>query len=208
MIELVGPSSSLDSGSLSQFAVWADEECPESHTLVGSLDTYMAAYADAHDRMTTAQNSWEMETGLPTPVGIQVSIPTSSIASMKSTIELVTSMNGASVNYNEYSTTSEQCLVAGFSAGSIHVSYVENNAVDGTTSLSVKDWETDIAATHAQYLDIDDTMESWNRYLDSHIGLLMLNIKFLSLIRLSNICDVRYVCGRRRNVRFLLRLYL
>jgi hypothetical protein len=176
MLEIVGPSSTLDSDSLSEFTAWSDYECAQSHVLQNSLDSYLQTYEQQAENLTDEVSSWQTSTGLPTPMGIQVSIPTKSVMNMQNTIDLVTSMNAATVVYNEYETTTStgeasECLVAGFNVGSIYVNYVENHAVDGATDLQVGDWEDDIEECHAEYVNIGSTTTSWDRYLDSHIGM-------------------------------------
>lgn len=171
MVELVGPSSSLSDADLAEFSEWEDLSCSASHTLPHSLEYYNSAYNAIVK--TDKQVQWEAETGLYTPCGIMVSIPASSLDAVANTISLSSEVMQLSVETASYTADDgSTCQMSTFSVDDFTVHYVQNDSLmqSDISTLTVADWEADIALEHSQFISTASTTSSWDRYLDTHIG--------------------------------------
>ena len=171
MVELVGPSSTLSDKVLATFEEWEALSCPSSHSLSHSLEWYQSAY-DAIEK-TSSQQAWEASSGLSTPRGIMVSMPTSSLDSVANTISLTSGLTSTTVTETSHTLSDGSvCLRSSMSIDDFVVQYIQNDALlaDDASPLSVADWEADISTAHSLYVSTAATTSSWDRYLDTHIG--------------------------------------
>ena len=174
MVELVGPSSTLSDKALSTFEEWEGSSCPSSHELTHSLEWYQSAY-DAIEK-TAVQQAWEASSGLSTPRGIMVSMPTSTLDVVSNTISLSATITQTTVTESSHThADGSVCLRASMDVDDFVVQYVQNDALlaEDASPLSLADWESDIETAHAQFISTAATTSSWDRYLDTHIGWLV-----------------------------------
>ena len=169
--EIVAPSSSFSRTELEDFSEWDSDSCLESHALSYSLDYYQEQYDTVS--LDDTQSTWTESTGLYVPMGIAITNPTSSLDYLSDTISMITSITGV----NTTTTTSSTCAVlsADFSTSSHFepiVRYVVNSAANQGTDYTVGDWETAITQTHSDLLNMTAEYSSWDRYLDTHIGII------------------------------------
>jgi hypothetical protein len=107
------------------------------------------------------------------PMGVGVLIPTKSLSGVKDTTKIVVSITDAESVTTEY----DKCTVLNLDLSSDshfepNVRYVQmtDNAFDGTYSIG--DWEDEIMESHTEILNMSATYSKWNRYLDTHLGVL------------------------------------
>jgi len=171
---MVGPSSSLSSTILASFTEWSADECPYSHELPKPLSTHLAIYDNLV--FTESNALWTASSGMSVPMVVTISVPTSSSNYIEPTIAVYKNILQFAVSYSGDTTTCEQYEVDVSVTGvddytadnTPRIRYVVNHlAEQGTHTLL--DWETDVATTHTSYLSADGS--TWDRYLDSHIGL-------------------------------------
>jgi hypothetical protein len=173
--EIVGPSSSLGSEELNYFSEWQDEECPTSHTLVSSLEYYYGLYMTAAS--SQAQKKWTELTGLYVPMGVGIMMPTSSFDTIDDTLTIISSISDARITYSKSSPSTEGCSYVDIALTSDthfepNVRYVVNSRTNQGSDYSVGDWERYIQETHRDLIDDSATYLGWDRYMDTHIGIL------------------------------------
>jgi hypothetical protein len=169
--EIVGPSASLTEQQLENFKEFGENECVESHRLVESLDFYLFLYRQAN--FTTDEEQWMQDKKLFIPLGVGISIPTADMNSVVDTMKLVKEVTGASVE----SSMSTECTFSTLSFSSDDhfvpfVRYVQNELAYQGTEYNLKDWEDDITMTHDNLLSSSSDYSQWDRYLDTHIGVM------------------------------------
>jgi len=171
-IDLVGPSDTLSESALSSFSSWTDDECASAHELPKTLNTYQAAYNSS--KFAEFSDTWTDSTGLYTPIIVSIYVASGSTEFISDTISIYTDLLDVTV---ETQNTSTGCVVYTVDLSSTTDDYASEmtptfryvvNPVAPEIS-SVAAWEADIALVHSTYLETSGT--SWDRYLDSHIGL-------------------------------------
>jgi len=173
--EIVGPASTLTTDDLTSFTAWSTEECPMSHILPLTLTDLASLYADIE--FSDSNVAWTLSSGMPVPMAVTIAVPTSSTDYIQDTIHLYTDVLGFGVSYAGDTSTCEMYTVDVATAGvddyvaeyTPILRYVVNHLASQGTTSSLSDWETDITTTHTTYLSADGS--TWDRYLDSHIGL-------------------------------------
>lgn len=169
--EIVGPSSTLDAAQLTNFKAFSLDECPQSHVLVKSLDYYSSLYQTITP--SDYDEIWAAHSGMYIPMGIGMSIPASSVEFIQDTVDLTVDIAQASVSTNTYGQCTVIDIAIPYDLGfQPNVRYVINSAAKQGTTYSLADWETQVAETHAAYLNMSSPISSWDRYLDTHIGVM------------------------------------
>jgi hypothetical protein len=176
--EIIGPSSTLSTDTLTEFSEWESNSCPSSHTVPYSLDELISMFKEQESGSTSA--GWEEATGLVNPMGVMISIPMSSLESPKlvDTMNLVTSMSGNAFTNTTTTTDGNSCTVYAVDINGMTVRYVQNSADFSSVEKfkwQVGDWEAAIMEAASLFVDSDNTEYSWNRYLDNHIGIYVPN---------------------------------
>jgi len=167
--EIVGPSSTLTSTQLEDFTTFSDDECSSAHSLPNTIDYYTTLYTSAD--FTDSNTAWTEATGLPIPMGVNIMIPTSNLDVISPTSDLVSDVTSATSTSTSYTT----CKVMDITIGTDE--HVEPNVryVEMTSGVeldfSIKDWEDDVKTSHHD-LDMKASYSQWNRYLDTHLGVL------------------------------------
>jgi hypothetical protein len=165
--EVLGPSDSLDDETLSAFTAWSDDECPIAHELPYSLDYYDDRYQLAYESQSTSLADWTTSSGLSSAIKVQVTIPTQSIDYINSTIQFVHEITNGTVTFG--SSSDGMCNILSIQIGDMTVKYVANDAISSDLEYTIADWEADVEESHEEFVaDSND----WDRYLDSHIGVM------------------------------------
>jgi hypothetical protein len=169
--ELVGPSSSLPAEELEKFQPYAEEECEAASTLLKPLPTLQAMY-DEWDM--SAFDTWMSSSGLPVPMIVGVVVPVSSTNFAAGTLSMYADM-GIDISTLETDTCTVKTVKMGegetddTAAFTTPIKYVVNTKVHQGGEYTLQDWEADIALSHTELLS--DDYSTWDRYLDSHIGI-------------------------------------
>jgi len=175
MYEIVGPSSSLTSDQLEAFGSWSDSECPEAHNLVYSLDELSTLYGTIS--FSDGQKNWTTTTGKYVPMGVGIIIPASSIEYISDTVSIITDVTGGTSTTQTGLGAKGGCSITTINIGDgTHfepaVRYVANSEVAQGTTFTISDWEQAVALTHQTYLNKSAEFDQWDRYLDTHVGIL------------------------------------
>lgn len=175
--ELVGPLSSLTDDQQDDFSMWSESECAGVHQLPYSLTVYKALYETIEFNGTAL--AWTEKTGKYIPMGVAITIPTHSLDYIRDTMYIV--KNVTTFPTVEYS--ADGCDVMAMdmyieidgSEGPFapYVRYVDaSSAMTVSGDFTISDWETEIADTHDSLLDMKAAYSKWDRYLDTHLGMM------------------------------------
>jgi hypothetical protein len=174
--EIVGPSSSLSDADLEVFDEWSLYECPNSHVLVQSIDTYTDLYETSSQNQPT-NLMWEKNKDLLMPMAVGISIPTSSLDAIDDTLAIMSAITNVAITTTIESTKSGDygCTYVDISLNSPthfepNVRYVINDAASEEVIKKLSYWEESISSSHTALVDEDAKYIGWDRYLDTHIG--------------------------------------
>ena len=163
VIELVGDISILDEKDRVGFDSWAEEECPFAQRLDHMPSLYASEYA------TSSFTEWGEKSA---PMLIGMSVASASATAEASLLTSLHSRTGVQASHN--STVSGTCEVSTLrwpSMSDFRVRYVTNTAAH-TGSNSVADYSIFIKDVHEIYTTQGVTWNSWDHFLDQHIGLM------------------------------------
>jgi hypothetical protein len=168
VFELFGPKTSLPSSSFlfTSLIEWQDSECPEAHQITTSLSVLSKMVSENNDADI---ESLELD-GRPRLLLHTISMtnadPINDDAMTR--YKQARHITGAESKLMHHDDTCTVVDMTWSNQNSLTVRYVNNN-VANTGSKTLLDYDEYVALDHSTY--VSGNVNSWDRYLDQHIGL-------------------------------------
>lgn len=175
IVDIVGPLSSITDtygeDEVKEFDEFSDDECKDLQALSESLDYYTGIYDTG---VFKYQDDWDNDNQY-IPMGIKIINPMEDVKAVKGTLDLIKDVTG----YEYQRSTSGKCeyYSMDFSSEDIHgieVQYWYNKGLKAD-ERTIGKWESEIMSLHNEVLNTSKA--TWNRYLDTHVGVMIENTK-------------------------------